>query len=211
MAFKKATAEEFNTLLQTNGSVRFQRQLARYNFVVSKGDCVVHHGPLLVEGALPASAANMLVLGDLSVGGFLDVGADGAEYGCFVVVGNVACTAFANAFGKCAMIDGNLEADDVIVNSFEDSALMVTGHLRTYFYHGMDIWAEVGGRAEMEFGDGYCLPIGYRAAAEEAIWPRRDRAQSLRRLSFGDNSEFIDPQDFLDRLKSGRPIFRSRM
>ncbi|MGX1317291.1 hypothetical protein AB7M17_000744 [Bradyrhizobium sp. USDA 377] len=210
MAFAKVTAAEFNALLKQNGSARFQRELARYDFFVPQGDCAVHRGSLSVPGALPASAANMLVLGDLSADGLLDLGEDGAECGCFIVLGNVACSAFANAYGKCVMIDGNLEADEIIVNSFEDSALTVTGHLRTYFYHGIDIWAEVGGRAEMEYGDGYCLPIGYTAAAAEAIEPRHDRDASLRRLSFG-NGASVDPQDFLDRLKNGQPIFRPLM
>ena len=82
---------------------------------------------------------------------------------------NVTCGAFAGTYGKCAFIDGNLVACDLILNSFEDSALVIAGNLRTRFYYGQDIWAEVGGSAEMEFGDGYCLPIGYTEAAAEVI------------------------------------------
>jgi len=208
MAFTTVTSAEFNALL-TSGSTRFRRELARYDFFAPEGDCAVHHGPLSLPGALPTSAANVLVLGDLLVDGLLDLGESGVEYGCVIVVGNVACTAFANAYGRCVMIDGNLEADEIVINSFEDSALVVAGNLRTHFYHGADIWAEVGGRAEMEYGDGYCLPIGYTAAAAEAILPRHDRDASLRRLSFGDG-ESVDPRDFLGLLKSGQPTFRPR-
>lgn len=209
MAFANVTAAEFNALLRESGSARFQRELARYEFFAPGGDCAVHRGSLSVSNVLPVSAANILVLGDLSTDGLLDLGEDGAEQGCFIVLGNVACSSFANAYGKCVIIDGNLEADEIIVNSFEDSALLVTGNLRTHFYHGIDIWAEVGGRAEMEYGDGYCLPIGYKDAAVEAIWPRHVRETSLRRLSFGDDGS-IDPQGFLDRLKGGQAIFRPR-
>ena len=70
-----------------------------------------------------------------------------------------------------------------------------------------DIWAEVGGSAEMEFGDGYCLPIGYDEPADQAIEPKHDRDASLRRLAF-DDTDYIEPHEFLERLRNGQSVFR---
>ena len=37
----------------------------------------------------------------------------------------------------------------------------------------------------MDYGNGYCLPIGYEIAASEAIEPKNDREASLARLNLG--------------------------
>lgn len=207
MAFERVTAAVFNEIMATSGSDRLRREIARYDNIVREDDCSVHRGALSLSAPFPLPALNTLVVGDLWADGLLDLGDPYVEGGSFVVLGNVACSAFANADGKCAIIDGNLEADNIILNTFEDSMLTVIGNLRTHFYYGRDIWAEVGGVAEMEYGDGYCLPIGYAAAAAEAILPRHDRETSLRRLNLL-RRDYDAPDRLLELLRNGRAIFK---
>jgi hypothetical protein len=212
MAFEKVTRAEFEGIIAGSGSEIFQKLIGRYDIALRShdpDDCVVHRGPLSAKKLLQAPAFATIVLGDLTVDGLVDLGnPEGLdEGGLFLVFGNVSCGAFAGTYGKCTFIDGNLVARDLILNSFEDSALVITGNLRTRFFYGQNIWAEVGGAAEMEFGDGYCLPIGYTEAAEQAIEPRHDRDASLRRLAF-DDTDYIEPQAFLEKLRSGQSVFR---
>lgn len=72
-----------------------------------------------------------------------------------------------------------------MLNAFSDSSLVVIGNLRTRFFYGLDIWAEVGGRVEMDYGEGYCLPLGYRNAAREAQRPRHSARTFNRRRASG--------------------------
>jgi len=108
-----------------------------------------------------------------------------------------------------AFIDGDLEAEDLILNSYEDSSLSVTGTLKTYFFHGQDIWATVGIGAFMEYGVGYCLPMGYSNAEAQAIMPRHDEETSLGLLDF-DDTDYIENIAFIDRIKQGRSVFKRR-
>jgi hypothetical protein len=211
MAFQKVTRAEFDGIIAGSGSEAFQRLVGRYDIALKShepDDCVVHRGSLSAAKLLQAPAFATIVHGDVTVDGLVDLGNPEGfdEGGLFLVFGNVTCCAFAGTYAKCAFIDGNLVARDLILNSFEDSALVITGSLRTRFFYGQDIWAEVGGSAEMEFGDGYCLPIGYTEAVAQVIEPRHDRDASLRRLDFED-TDYIEPQAFLERLRSGQSVF----
>ncbi len=142
-----------------------------------------------MNGHFRAPGFCTLITGDLHVDGIVDLqNPDGYdEGGLFIVLGDVICHSFFNEYGKCTFVDGKLEARDLLVNAFEDSALVVTRHLRTNFFYGEDIWAEVGGSATMEYGEGYCLPIGYTADAVEAIMPKQDEEASLSLLNLGKN------------------------
>jgi hypothetical protein len=216
--FEEVTPEEFAALIASSPcSDVFRREFARFSPRCYEGwdgpDFRVRRGDLALAGDLDDGGFFTLILGDLSVGGLIDLqnpydkGFD--EGGLFVIIGNVSCKYFANEYGKCAFVDGALEAKEAIIAAFEDSALVVTGDLRTRFFYGCDIWAEVGGAARMEYGDGYCLPIGYSAPAREAIRPRNSRESSMRLLdwSAGDD-EIMPPTDFLKRIRAGAPIFK---
>jgi hypothetical protein len=129
------------------------------------------------------------------------------EGGLFIVLGNVTCHSFFNEYGKCSFVDGRLEARDLLANAIGDSALVVTGDLKTKFFYGEDIWAEAGGTASMEFGDGYRLPIGYSDAASEAIEPKHDRDASLARLDL-DNAEDFSADDLRKHLLAGKSLLK---
>jgi hypothetical protein len=210
MAFEAVTRAVFDEIVANSGSKIFRQQLTRYDLAPFKsGDCVVHRGHISAPDFLQVPAFKTIILGDLTVDGLVDLGGPDSyeEGGLFIVLGHVACTSFASGYGKCTFVDGNLEADSLILNAFDDSALVVTGNLRTHFFYGRDIWAEVGGVAEMHFGDGYCLPIGYTDAGYQAVKPIHDRETSLRRLDFED-TDFIEAHRFLDRLRNGRSVFK---
>lgn len=174
-------------------------------------DCLIHRGPLAVQGHFEAPGYFTLITGDLTVEGLVDLhnpydkGFD--EGGIFVVLGDLTCHAFANEYGKCSFIDGNLNARDILLNDFGDSCLFVTGDLATRFFYGRDIWAEIGGVASMDYGDGYCLPIGYRNAGAEAMRPRHDEDASLRLLNV-ESFDGNETQQMLAMLREGRPVFK---
>jgi hypothetical protein len=190
-------------------SPAFKPKIARFS-PYQEDHCFIHRGPLLVAGHFEAPGFCTAVLGDLDVSGVVDLnnpeGFD--EGGLFIVVGNVTCKGFVNHYGKYAFVDGDLVASDVIVNSHEDASLVVIGNLKTKFFYGEDIWAEVGGAADMEFGSGYCLPIGYRDAARQAIRPRHDRETSMALLAIGKSDDSYLQGEFIKALKQGRSIFK---
>jgi hypothetical protein len=122
----------------------------------------------------------------------------------------VRCRHFISEYGKCSFIDGDLEATQSIMNGFSDSSLSVIGTLRTRLFIGCDIWAEVGAGAEMDYGAGYCLPIGYRDPEAEAIIPRHDEDETAKIVVAEPNPEghLLNVEQFVDRIRSGQPIFR---
>ena len=216
--FKSVSAEEFSQILEdAPSSPVFRSEFARYNPGYYEGwsgpDCMVHQSDLRISGDFTAPGFYTLIIGNLTVDGHVslqnpyDKGFD--EGGLFVVIGDVRCRSFSNEYGKVAFIDGDLEAEHLILNSYEDSSLSVTGTLKTYFFHGQDIWATVGIGAFMEYGVGYCLPMGYSNAEAQAIMPRHDEETSLGLLDF-DDTDYIENIAFIDRIKQGRSVFKRR-
>jgi hypothetical protein len=210
-AFEQVSLEEFNLALEkSNASARFRKQYARFApSGLDEPHCFVHLGHLKMSEDFVAPGFFTLVTGDLDVDGMVDLrNPDGFdEGGLFIALGNVTCRSFFNEYGKCAFVDGNLDARDLLVAAFGDSSLVVMRHLSTKFFYGQDIWAEVGAGATMEYGDGYCLPIGYTAAAAEAIMPDHDADASLARLNLG-VADDLSPDDFRQHLLAGRPLLR---
>jgi hypothetical protein len=209
-AFEKITPAEFCRLLRERGSAALRRQFARFTWADletwAADDCLVHRGPLSLTGRFKAPAYQTLILGDLFVEGLVDLEDTVGEGGLFVALGHVECDVFSNSYGKCAFVDGNLEATELILNAFSDSALTVTGNLRTRFFYGLDIWAEVGRRVEMEYGEGYCLPLGGGNGAP-AVYPRHPTDASLALLDFA-RTDDLGPHHLLDAIRAGRPIFK---
>ena len=212
--FESVTAEQFAAAIsQSPASQTFRRVLGKLDhkalFAGGPGrNYIIHRGPLKLARRFSPPAYHTLLIGDLIVDGVVDAHyPDAEEGGSLVVIGNVACDVFVNDYSKGAIIDGNLTASELILNAYEDAGLWVAGDLKTYFFFGEDIWAEVGGKAEMTYGDGYCLPIGYSDAAAQAIWPEHDLETSLGQLNFPDKGG-LDASQFKKRLASGDQIFR---
>jgi hypothetical protein len=215
--FEPISPRDFCDAISRRGSPALAREFARFTVADPASwqlpaETLVHHGPLTLMDGFKPPAFNTLILGDLFVEGFVHA-EEARPYdggGLFVVIGNVECDVFAGQFGKQTFIDGNLEATQIILNAFEDSSLTVAGNLRTRFFYGWDIWANVGGRAEMEYGNGYCLPFGFRDAGREAIRPRHDVAASERLLNMPDIGEEgrLILYDLLELARAGRSPFR---
>jgi hypothetical protein len=169
----------------------------------------IHAGPLRVAGSLRAPALCTLITGDLDVEDVLDIQNDD-ERGLFIVVGNVRCRHFISYYDCCSIVDGNLDASQSLINGFSDSGLWVTGALRTRLFIGFDIWAEVGAGAVMDYGIGYCLPIGYADAAAEAINPLHSEEETARIVvpKPAEDGYGFNTKQFVDLIRAGKPIFR---
>ncbi len=215
-SFQQVSRDEFDRILEkSKASSTFREQFARYEPQYYEGangpDCMVHLGPLKMKSHFEAPAFYTLVTGDLHVDGIVDLhnrydkGFD--EGGLFVVLGDVICHSFFNAYGKCTFVDGRLEARDLLVNSFEDSALVVIRSLKTNFFFGEDLWAEVGGNAAMEYGYGYCLPIGYADSVDEQLLPKHGREHSLSLLNL-ERTNALRPKDFREHARTGKPLLK---
>jgi hypothetical protein len=207
--FERVTIEAFDAAIAASpSSEAFKKQVARFSLGLDD-PCLVHRGPLTVAGHFRAPGYCTLVVGDLTVDGLVDLtspeGFDGN--GVFIALGNVTCRAFNNDWGKVTLIDGNLAASELVISCYDDSTLVVTRDLKTRFFYGRGIWAEVGGVAEMEYGKGHCLPIGYRNAAQEAIRPRHDAETSMALLTVVENGALIE-YELVDKLKQGQPVFK---
>ncbi len=179
-----------DALRRSKASPLFRAQYARFKIDKPYGAAetayAFHSGPLKVEGDFRAPGFITLIAGDLTVGGLVDLtNPEQGRYdegGAFIVLGNLFCGCFSGHYGKCSFVDGTLEAKELLVNAYEDSSLVVTGDLRTRFFYGDDIWAEVGGAARMDYGVGYCLPIDYVQAALQSVRPLHDEAMSRRMI-----------------------------
>lgn len=211
--FDAVSPHDFCALIASHGSQALVKQFARYECRDPQSwpldEAMVWHGSLRIEGDFKPPCFNTLIVGNLDVSGFLDCedaqGYD--EGGVLVVIGNVTCTRFAGHFGKCVFIDGNLHAPEFLLNAFADSALVVCGDLTTGFFYGRDIWAEVGGRANMPFGDGYCLPFDYIDAGRQAIEPAAD-AESSRQLLVLPDVDEDHGLELMDLMRAGQPLLR---
>lgn len=210
-SFEDVSREEFDEALkQSTASPLFRKQYARFApGWFEEADCKIHLGHLKTEGHFCAPGFFTLVTGDLLVDGIVDLKnpEDYDEGGLFVVLGDVICRSFFNEYGKCTFVDGRLEATELLCNAFGDSALVVTGDLTTEFFYGEDLWAEVGGRVSMDYGQGYCLPIGYTAAAAQAILPKHDEATSRELLNLRNTEDFY-PHDMRAHILSGKPLLK---
>jgi hypothetical protein len=215
-AFENVTRDEFTAIFAAApASAACRKQHARGSPSEYDGrdgpDYVIHRGSLAVGGDFIAPGFNTLIIGDLFVEGLVDLhnpydkGFD--EGGQFIIVGSLNCLVFANEYGKCTLVDGDLTASDMLINGYEDSSLKVIGDLTTKFFYGVDIWAEVGGVANMEYGIGYCLPLGY-CSGSEAIWPRHDENVTRQLLNLDATSLRLNPQDLLRLWQTGKPLFK---
>jgi len=214
-SFEHVTREEFDrALVQSKASAMFRKQYARFApSWFDEAECMMHLGHLSTEGHFRAPGFFTLITGNLHVDGIVDLqnpeGYDGG--GLCVVLGDVICKSFFNDYGKCTFVDGRLEASDLLCNAFDDSALVVIGDLTTKFFYGRDLWAEIGGHASMQYGDGYCLPIGYTAAAAQAMLPEHDEAASRALLNVSGDEHGLYPHNFRDHVLAGRPLLKRGM
>jgi hypothetical protein len=59
----------------------------------------------------------------------------------------------------------------------------------------------------MEYGDGYCLPIGYTAAAAQAIYPKHSAAASRALLNLS-HPDGLYPHHFREHMLAEKPLLK---
>lgn len=214
--FERVSRDEFAALIKNApGSPAFKKQFKRFRPSDYDGwegpDHQVYRGSLVLSENFTAPGFNTLILGSLHVDGYVDLqnpydkGFD--EGGLFIVLGDVRCRYFLNEYGKYTFIDGTLEGSEAVVADYGDSSLIVTGDLLTSFYYGMDVCAKVGGKADMTYGCGYCLPIDCSDVEAEVLWPRHGELASRRLLAF-EYTRGTCSLDFKKRIRKGEAVFR---
>jgi hypothetical protein len=211
--FRSVSRQEFkDALADSAASPAFREVYDRFiSFDGLLGnEAMVHAGDLRVQGSFRVPALCTLITGDLIVDDALDLQSDYDAGGLFIVIGNVRCRHFISEYDAQGFVDGDLEARDSIINGFSDSSLNVIGTLRTRLFIGCDIWASVGAGAIMDYGVGYCLPIGCADAAAEAIEPQHDEAATVRIVTPTPKSEgyLFEADTFAELIRAGRPIFQ---
>jgi len=121
----------------------------------------VHEGALHVVGDFKQPKLLAAVQGDLTVDGMLSTqeidGWDGNA--TLVVFGDLHCSQLINDWASLIIVTGDCTVTDWTFIAREDSAFIVGGDFTTPFFVGADIWASVGGRAEMDAGYGYALDL----------------------------------------------------
>ena len=152
----------------------------------------IYFGDIENNENLSFYALNLLVIGNiktkwLNAKNNEELGYD--EGGSLFITGTIDCDYFSTHYGKLIVIGESIIAVKILNNAFQDSALIIQNNLTTEYFNGIDIWAEVGGKATMTYGDGYCLPIGYTDAVKQWIKPLNDERKSLNFLEIDYNDE----------------------
>src|SRR5262245_15664196 len=121
-SFERVSRDQFEAAIAASpASATFRDRYSAFSPTDYDGpsgsDYQIHRGTLNVSRDFVVPALNFLIAGDLLVDGLLDLenpqGFD--EGGLFVAIGNVTCTSFANTYGKCTFVDGNLQARELIL------------------------------------------------------------------------------------------------
>ena len=149
------------------------------------------------------------MIGDLDVSGVIDVHSGRWEFGgIFIVLGDVRCSDFISDEAAAVLIDGDLKVEGAIVNAFSDSLFDVMGSLRARLHIGYDMHIEVGGGARIDYGIGYCTPLG---EATSAIRPRHGEDETVAALAIAPDPELawrIDANDVADVIRNGRRLWK---
>jgi hypothetical protein len=211
--FRSVSRQEFkDALANSAASPAFREVYGRFISFdnLLDNEAMVHDGDLRVQGSFRVPALCTMITGDLIVDDVIDLQTDYDAGGLFIVLGNVRCRHFISEYEAQGFIDGDLEARDAIINGFSDSSLNVIGTLRTRLFIGCDIWASVGAGAIIDYGVGYCLPIGYSNAGAEAIEPQHDEDATVRIVTPAPKSEgyLFEADTFAELIRAGRPIFK---
>lgn len=152
----------------------------------------IYIGDIENDKTLTFDALNLLVIGNIKAKWLNTTNNDELGYdegGSLFVTGSVDCEYFSSHYGKLIVIGKSINVNKILNNAFQDSALIVQNDLTTEYFNGIDIWAEVGGKVNMKYGEGYCLPIGYTDAVKQWIKPIYNEQQSLDFLGINENDE----------------------
>lgn len=210
--FKKCGSAQFDGAISSKGSKPFREHFERLcdlSYFIDR-DGAIAYAQSRADTSFKPPASCTMVVGDLAVDGIVDLGPGTDEPGLFIVLGNLRCHSLIGGDHVIILIDGDLTAQDAVVNGFEHASLSVMGTLRTKLFIGEDVWAMVGGKAVMEYGDGYCLPLDYDDAEVEAIRPVNGKSETIAVVSLPPRPRgyFLSSDAFANRLRAAQPIFK---
>lgn len=171
-------------------------------------EAFVHDGNLRIRNSWRAPGLCTLVNGHLEVENVLDLQSRFDQGGLFIVIGNVSCRHLLGDYSLTTFVDGDLTARDTLITGYGDSALTVTGILRTKLFIGCDIGAFVGAGAEIEYGIGHCVATGEHGAPP--IVPKHSERATARIVVPEPRTKgwLFEPEQFADLIREGRPVFR---
>ncbi|WP_337268808.1 hypothetical protein [Oryzifoliimicrobium ureilyticus] len=170
MTWRQLDVETWQERVSAESKGMANRQIAgileRFSLVPSgfpEGEisAAVHEGPLAVSGDFTPPTQLCAVLGDLTVTGKLSTEAvDGADGNATLIVfGDLDCASLVNDWASILVIAGDCRAYDWCFAAREDSAFIIGGDFTTPIFLGADIWASVGGLANMDYGYGYASSL----------------------------------------------------
>lgn len=128
------------------------------------------------------------------------------------IISDVTCDFFANTYRKTVYIDGNLLVKKMFINDFENSSLVITKDLKTKFFYGKDYFADVGGKIDMEFGDGYCISL-HKNDTKASIKPVHDEISSYALLNINivtADGLKISSKDIVKLIQSETTLFKEK-
>ena len=201
--FVEDTNEEIELCTFTEiSSKRFFDELSNYGFepeywfgayssFSSSEKFKIFIGDIEGKGELNFDVDNLLVVGNINAE-WLNTEYDNGG-GSLFVTGDIICDYFSNYYGKLVIVNGSLLVKKIVNNEFEDSTLTVRHNFATEYYHGIDIWVEAGGKIDVLYGNGYCLPVGYKEPSKECIVPKYNDSISKDFLGIDDvNADSIN-------------------
>ena len=174
-------SDEFVTAFEGNRTVYKEHE--------EMEDCfMIYIGNIVDNGQLKFPAFNLLIVGNvranwLNAENPKNYGVGGSLF----IVGNVECNYFSNYEGKMSIIDGDLIVDKINVHSFINSGLLIRRNFKSNFFFGLDNWAEVGKKIEINYGIGFCFPYDWEDY-EQKVFPVHSETDSYNFLNLDKDS-----------------------
>ncbi len=169
-----------------------------------KNEFQIYIGDIENDKILKFDALNIIVVGNIKTKWLNTINNDELGYdegGSLFITGTVECDYFSNHYGKLIVMSNSLTVNKILDNAFEDSTLIIQKNLTAEYFNGLDIWAEVGGFVKIEYGDGYCLPISYTNAEEQAVKPKHSENESHNFLGIEDKiTEYRDRESLVREI-----------
>lgn len=168
----------------------------------------IYIGDIENSEILTFDALNIIVVGNiktkwLNAVNNYDLGYD--EGGSLFITGTVECDYFSNHYGKLIILNDSLLVNRILDNAFSDSTLIIRYNLTAEYFNGLEMWAETGSFIDIQYGDGFCLPLGYTNAKDQAIRPTHSEKESHKFLGIQDRIT-----EYEDRERLVREIIEQR-
>ena len=151
--------------------------------------------PILIENT------NLLIVGNIKTPWL----SNATEGGALIVSGNIVCDYYNHCWKKIGFINGDLTVNKLLITAFSDATLVVFGNLKTNFFYGRDIWIDVSGKAEIQYGLGYCMDLNY-SKTKKIFRPKHNEKESLAYLQITKDISELEVFYFLQIIQETHPL-----